>query len=102
MQARAGMSKRLALCTPKKKNSVSISPAHRSSKNRSEPALAICRSHTLKQPVAISGTTQASHPMASVTRLSIPLNAVVMTASSRCLLVCSSALIASRTPGQPV
>ena len=44
---------------------------------------------------------EALYALALVTRPSIPLNTVVITASSRCLLVCSPALISSQTPGPP-
>ena len=99
MQVTAGISNRMVSCTPKKKNSISSSPVHRFSYAVSEPARAMCRSHMHRQPAPVSGTIQSSHARAMVIRLSVPLNTVTMTASRRCLLVCSSALMPAQTPG---
>ena len=86
IHATAGMSKRLDSCTPKKKNSNSINPAQRFSYHVPEPIFVMCNSHMPKQPAAIRGIVQNSHAITTVIRPSIPLNTVVITASSRFLL----------------
>ena len=43
----------------------------------------MCRNHTLKQPAASSGSIQISQDRIKMTKPNIPLNTVVVTASSR-------------------